>query len=659
MRRNNILVMADFAAGKKEILERYLFENLTGLVNGSKELFENKLLKWRKAYEAVPAEPTRMFPFQNASNLVIPVIGIHVDTLHARIMSGVFKTPPLFSVKAYGRWAADKHISDLKAGLEEYMNYCGVEPAELDLYRVYNEWYLETIKYGTSTVKIPWEEQMRDFLLPVSAGDIPEGGYTGWSDKDFKTDTIYEGPRPEKIPFDCFGIRPTAKTIAGADFKYHRRPLLKHELQERAFRKLYDKDVVKDILASPDRPGPNAVTKEQQQDTGIKTVSSYSSGEWDIYECYVQWRPDDDQWAPKLIVSYHLKTRKILRIMFDNFKDEWFVGARLGIRDDMYHGIGFAELLWYFQEEISEKHNGRNDNQTVANTRVWRVNTDSKLHQGYRIYPSAMLPADKDEIEPLAHGEISSTNMDEEKLSLELAERRSGVSPPQQGFGAGTMSGKRGTYSAMGTMSMLQEGNRRTDLTISDMRDAHTRLGRILLRQYHDFGKDSTFCKERYKMFGDMASIIEEAIEKTQTRQLSIPVYASTSSVNKEVEKQSDIMMTQIVNRHYQMVSQLLMQLNQPAIPPPVKEYSMQVIDASNYLMRTIMKNFGHDDVEKLIPDPLKKMLGGPNGGPGQQPQPGQAPIQGGGGGAQPPQQTPPPPQLPPPVAGPTGGDPV
>lgn len=643
MNGSNILVVAKLSVEKELAFKRHLKNRIMAIKDGMKELYEDKLVKWRGAYEARPRETTRMFPFQNASNLVIPIVAIHADTLHARVMSGIFKTNPLFVAKLYGQQG--REANQLKEAYQEFMQYVGVEPQELDLYRVYNEWILEAIKYGTSTIKTPWEKIMRDFMLPLSV-EAPLAGYSA-TEKDFLNETVYEGPRPEKIPFDSFGIPPASKTIEAADIKYHRKTLLRWELEERGFAGIYDKDKVQTVLAQADRHSPTEAQQQNEQQAGAKTVTSYGHEEYDIYECFIKWRYDQDKFAPRMIGSYHLKSDTLLRTVYDNFPEEWFVGARLSHRDDMYPGYGFAEILWYFQEEASLKHNGRNDNQTIANTRVWRVHPDSKLHQGYRVYPGAMLPADEKEIEPLAHGEISQTNIEEEKLTLELAERRSGVSPPQQGFGAGTMSGKRGVYSAMGTLSLLQEGNRRTDLTISDMRDSHTRLGRIVSLQYHLLGKDSQFHERRLKLFGESSERIKQALAFISDRKLALPVYAATASVNKEVEKQNDIMLKQISTQHYMMISQLLAQLQQPNVPPEVKKYALEVVDAANLLMKNIFKNFGHDDVDQLVPDPIKGLMAQPQGANNGQPQPPGQPQ-----GQNPPQ----PQQLPPMAPGAAGG---
>lgn len=601
-----------FSGEGEDKLKAHLKNRIMALEDGLRVLHEDKLPKWRKAYEAVPREAHREWPFPNASNVVVPIIAIHTDTLLARTMTAVVRTSPIWFSKMYGEHGEE--ADELRMAFEAAMQYVGIEPYELDLYRVYHEWFGEAIKYGTSVVKSPWEKETEDELIP--AGD-------GSGDYDFLRTTKYEGPRPEKLPFEDFLCPPAAKTLDAADIKIHRRRLLRHELEERRFRQVYTPSKVDQVLGHPDRTSPS-INQAMKEDTlGAQTSSSYGYEEYHVYECYLKWR-DAKGRAPRIIATYHKKTDVLLRAVFDTNPLSNFVAARLFYRDDMFYGYGFCETLWSFQEEISEIHNQRRDNQTVANTKVWRVDPDSKLHSGFRIFPSAMLPANKDEIEPLDHGSVSSLTIDEERLSLDLAERRSGVSPPQQGYGAGTQT-KKGVYSAAGTMALLQDGNRRTDLNISDFRYAHTILGRIISRQYAEYG----FGSARLKLFGKQADQIAEAFQAIKDGTLGIPIYSSNASINREVEKQNDIMLHQIMNQHYQMIAALIGQMQNPLVPQEVKDYSIKVIKASDTLMKIILKDFGHDEVERLVPEPAK-----PQPTP-QQPQlgPGGVPIPGGQGG--------------------------
>jgi hypothetical protein len=616
------LIPAKLSPEKETALKGYLKRRTSELKDNMKELYEEKIVKYRGAYEARPAQERRSFPWDGASNLVIPIIAIHTDTLNAQLMAAVFKTEPIILAKILGDFGPQSDV--FKEAYQEFMQYVAIEPHELDLYRVYGEAFPECIKYGTVTLKCPWEHKMRDFLIP--------GGDGSGSEKDFLAKTIYEGPRPEKLPFTSFYIPPMAKTLEDTDIKCHKQIMLQHQLEERKFTDIYDRTAVDTVLGHPDRTNPTEEQTEKEDTLGAKTTGSWGHKEWDIWECHLNWRYNDESFAPRMIVTYHPLSDTILRVVYDNFKMEWFVGARMAHRDDMYHGQGFAETIFPFQEGASETYNGYRDNQTIANTRIWRIDPDSKLNQGYSIYPSVKLPAIKDEIEAIAHGDVSNINLDELRLLLELAERRSGVSPPQQGMGAGAP-GKRGIYSAMGTLSLIQEGNSRKDLNVSDMRDSHVRLMRLVSYQYGTLGRDSKYQEERLKLFGKKASVIKEALDMVADGRMGLPCYSSTASINKEVEKQNDVMLTQIMTRHYQMIAQLIGAMSSVMTPPQVKQYFVEVIIASNLLMKKILRNFGHDEVDRLVPDPLKGGTNAPQQTPGAGAEP-NTQLAGGGGRA-------------------------
>jgi len=564
----------------------FLKDRIRALQSGLRQLHEEKLPNWRRAYEATPLEKVRSFPFQNASNLVVPVIAIHADTLLSRIMAAIFKTHPIWAVRTVGSFKGQGE--PLRDALEEALGYLAIEPDELDLYRVYHEWVSEIIKYGTSVVKSPWETLFETMLAPAGDGS---GRY------DAVQNVKYDGPRPEKLPFEDFFISPSAKTLESAEVKFHRRRMERWELEERRFRQVYDVAKVDAVLARPDRTSPGVVQQGKEADAGTKTISGYGYAEYDIWEGWCQYRINGR--LIRVIASYHLASDTLLRGWLNNYPGETFVAGRMFYRDDMFHGYGFCETLAQFQEEISQIHNQRRDRMTVANSAAWRVNPDSKLHEGYKIFPSAMVPAEKDEIEALQMGEPSEVSIDEERLSLDLAERRSGVSQPSQAAGAGSFN-KRGVYTAMGTLSIMQEGNNRTDLNVSDLRYAHTKVGRMIARQFAEFGNDTY----RFGYFGDMAERIVAALTALKERRMALPVMSSTASVNREVEKQNDLMLSGVMSRHYQTIAQFLQAASSQQLPPAMQDYMKQAIRASNNLMKLVMRHFGFDEPERSVPEP-------------------------------------------------------
>lgn len=606
-----------FSGDAEMSLKMHLRSRVQACKDATRQLFETKLVAWRRMYEGRPLESERNFPFRNASNLVVPLIGIHADTLQARIMAALWKTRPIYPVRLFGRYSDPGKVDDIRRAWEDYLQYNAIEPEELDLYSVEREWVGEICRYGTSTLKIPNMQRLEDQYVPAGDGTGP----------NFVRTVTYDGPCPQKLAFEDFLVPTNYRRLEDVDIKIHRCRLTKYELMDRRYRGVYDPAKVDQIIDRPDRTSPDFVAMQRETDAKLKT-SNLNYQEWDVYECWLNWRAPNQGYNPRIISWYHLGTNTLLRSIYDYYPDQPFVMGRLLYRDDSIYGYGLCDTLGALQEEVSQIHNQRRDNMTISNTRVWRVNPLSKLHEGYEVYPGAMLPAEKDEIEPLQHGEISQITIDEERLALELAEKRSGVSPPMQGSGAGTQ-GKRGIYTAAGTMSVLQEGNRRTDLNISDVRYSHLRLGRILSRQYALLGLD----ERKLGLFGEQTELIQKAANYVANGKLGLVVSTSNASVNREIEKQNSMMLAQVMDRHYQMVANLIQGTMSTMAPPQLRDYLAKVIKASDKLMEGILRDFDRDDADFLVPKPeIANANGAGPAGPQAQPNAGMVQQPGGGG---------------------------
>jgi hypothetical protein len=96
-------------------LDAYVEERLTYLKSQLRNLHETKVPEWRKGYRGTPKEPNKTFPWPNASNLVVQVIGSHVDTLRARVLGSIFYTPPLYIASLVGEWTEQEKGEDQRS----------------------------------------------------------------------------------------------------------------------------------------------------------------------------------------------------------------------------------------------------------------------------------------------------------------------------------------------------------------------------------------------------------------------------------------------------------------------------------------------------------------------------------------------------------------
>lgn len=589
------MVDVDFGKDVEDDIEHHIHEQIEYLERVHRDLHTSKIPKWRKLYLGVPAEATRNFPFPNAANTIVQVIGETVDTMTARVLGLVWATHPAWVFQNYAKASSDeeqKLFEVRRRVLEDFMDLVGYEPSELDLYRIEAQWFTDAAKLGTAFVK----NSLEDLTEAVVVGYEEAAG----KKKRIKGEeiSVMSGPRVTKLRHEDVLADPKAQTLEEADLVAVRRTLSKVQLEERAFRGFYN--VPESLLTQPDRSTPRETVRQELADSGISTPSyAEATAEWDVYECYLPWWHNGRKY--RLIYSYHHKTRTVLRKVF-NFlpnNDLAVKRAKLGYRTDGMYGHGYAELLEYYQEELSTTHNQRLDNATVANVRALRVSPRARaLDSNMELYPAALLIGEKDEVESVQVGDVYPSTFKNEEMTLQLVARRAGITPAVSGAGTGGMMKKPAQYSAQGTLAVMQENNSVVGHATSEFRHAHVMLGSSLAAI---FGKFGTGGKE--EMFGIESERLREALEEFKKQRMRIPIRAATGSLNKEVEKQTGMLMVGLMQRHYTATGQMMQAIANPIIPEPIRNYFIRVIQSADLLHKRILKDFGYEQPDQFVPE--------------------------------------------------------
>ena len=584
-------------------METYVYDQISALQDSWRPLVSEKITKWRRLYRGIPKDPVRNFPWKNASNVIIQLIGENVGILKARTLGTIWEIMPIWPTGLVGDWTREEHAGEQQEVIHEFMNLMGMEPTELDLYRIERAGCEEMYKFGTVVYKLPWITDTEAEVVGVVEGE---------NKVEFRDFVKYDGPRPEKLDLDNWAATPSASTLESADFKYHIVKLTKQKLEERFSKGIYklSEEDKTSFLAQPDRPGPSSSQQQREQDQGVTTTQGYNNAEWDIYECWFPFWHNGKKY--RFIWAFHHGLRLTLRSIFNFYpkNEEPWEMARFG-SDDGLLGFGLCEMLESYQEEVSTGHNQRVDNRTLANSSILRVDPDSKLDAIFAIYPNALIPAREGEIERFQLGSNYPSSVDEEQLTIALAKNLVGTNDPGMEMAGGGTVGKKGVYSSMGTFSVMQAGNRRVNINITDFRYTHLKLGRKFLNQYCEFG-----IGERLRRFGTRAKFLEMALANIRKGRLDLPIRAATASINKELEKQNDMLLTQVMQRHHMGISQILQAVSNPQLPPEVKQFLVGWIDSSSLIMARILRNFGHDDISRLLPE--RKLLEGQSAGQGQ-----------------------------------------
>lgn len=588
------LVDADLGKDANADVEHFVEQQLDWLMRAHRELHDAKIPKWRKLYLGTPSEATRNFPFPNAANTIVQVVGETVDTMTARVMGLIYATHPLWVFQSY---AKAKETDEIKAKeerrrvLEDFMEIAGYEPAELDLQRVEAQWFTDAAKLGTAFVKLSLEDQTEAVVVGYDEASKRIKG---------REESVYSGPRVSKLRHEDVMADPSAQTLDQAGFVSVRHKLYRADLEDRGHREIYSKKAVAKILSNPDRSTPRESERQELQDQGIATPAyPDATAEWDIYECYFPWWHNGRKY--RLIYSYHKKSKTVLRKVF-NFlpKNELAVKrAKLGYRTDGMYGHGYAEMLETYQEELSTTHNQRLDNATVANIKALRVSPRARtLDANMELYPSSILIGEKDEIEAISIGDVYPSTFKNEELTLGLVARRAGITPAVSGGGTGQMNKRPQVYSAQGTLAVMQENNSVVGFATSEFRHAHVILGSALTALYARFGTNG-----REQMFGLDAKRLEEALSEFEQERMRIPIRSSSGSLNKEIDKQTGMLVAGLMQRHYTAVGQLMQAIANPIVDAKIRTFFTRVVQASELLHKRILKDFGYEQPDIFVPE--------------------------------------------------------
>jgi len=582
----------------------YLCEKYRTATDGRSQQVEGDYDRWINNYEAKPSQTRRNFPFPNSSNLIIPLGMIHTDITEARILGFWYAVRPFFQVRHWppGQYAWTSAISQF---LDFKMNY---------VWRWYPQFRSilgRTLRGGTCTAKLTLQV---DEYISVTTGE----GSTSASTKYVQTQIQRPMMCLDPIPFRDFVPYPfRSNSLKDAKIKFHTLRLTKEDVEWRRDRSIWDRTACTALLK-----GPTVERKADQSqiETSAGTVPLQPETPFEVVEAELDYALTAGSPSRNSIrITFNPAQRLYLRGCFNtnprNLSD--FIDFRLFPRDDSYYGYSMMQRLEAFQEEASSIHNDRRNAQIVARAPGWKKKRYvDNPNVGNQWFPGKVWELD-DPANDLLTVEFSSNYNDlveEERQCLELAERVSGVSPPMQGFGSGVMSGRRGIYTAAGTLGLLQEGNRRVNVYLTHFRDPMDSVakGAFLRMQQHGIEPSDT----------DNYPELQEAITKV-TPESSDSVFfettASTGVSNREADRTSYLMMTQVLEKYYtsilqaaQATTQLIGQgaMQNPVASGLVKLY-IAILSGAHDVANHLLDSFDYGDKRTALPDASKILLEG------------------------------------------------
>jgi hypothetical protein len=579
-----------FSPDRIEDIHGYAKNRVQSLTRGLRGLREDKINKWRKVYNGSPREKTKSFPWQNASNVVIQLVGSYVDQLVAKIVMGSVAMEPLFTTELVGDFPKEERAEDQRVAIEEWLAYRTLEPSQINYLPKAVIWIRNMVRYGFGAIKLVPEKTIEQVVM---------------EDGTFREYTRHNGPVCYPIMFEDFLMPSTTVELERSPFVAQRSRLERFDLEAMRRDASYNRDQITEALKSATRQGPDRNQQQIENETGAKMdTGNPVVDQWDVYECHFPYQAGGKrfQLISTCIADETADNPKFIKDVFNWLPDNSlpYLGARLGSDGERAYGFGFCEMLKDYQEEVTAIHNRRGDASTLANTNLIRIDTGQQIDTQFSIFPNATIPGAKDSIEVIPLGRTANETIKDEGMTLQLAQDRAGVGPSSSGAGGGTVN-KKGSYSAMGTFATMQEGNTRANLNITEFRQSHYCFGRLTLLYDSHFGIDP----KDMKALGKQGQYLEKALGAVKDGRIILPIRAATGSVNKEIEKQNLMLLLNNWRAHVQMVSQIMQQVQNPMSPPEYKEYLLSTIIAGNTLMAKMCRDFNVPDPSSILPEPI------------------------------------------------------
>ena len=544
---------------QKKDLVAYLDPEIKRALRNVHAPLQQRYRKWNDLYYGV-VEARRA---DWMSNFPILMGATYVDAVTARLLNTSFAYKPTWTIKPL----RNSGWSRVAKQVENYIDY--KVHNEMKLYKTSRKTFFECTRLGTGAIFHPWMVKKEKVT-------------TKWLFWERATEfEVVNGMVTQGIPMRDFLFPAGWSELE--DLPWWGRRLRWVPMMLNKYKKYYDHvDDIKKIEVKED-----AATEEAARKAGEELGEEARILAWEIY---LWWDLKGNGDFRRYVVTYHDESMKIMRFELDTYP-EWPVKLlRYGPRDYGICGLGITEMVEPFDNALYALLNLLVDNFKVATMQCFKARKGVGIHAKTKIYPAKIFLLDNPETDLLPFQMGSPFQLDPRfpRLIQELAERRSGVSDYALGRESAIVGGR---ATATGTLALIQEGQRRFDLTIRDIREQYDALGMFNLRMTHE----RLPRRLPYMIMGENGQWVEMFLDvPSMPPFLALGLESSMShvAVNREVEKQDAIATFQLLGQYYQQVIQLLGLFSQT--PDPImKDVLQKIMVAASEKLRKVLEAYG------------------------------------------------------------------
>lgn len=580
---------------------------------------EESWTKFFEAYRAKPAEEYKMFPFPGAANIIVPIIAIDVESIYAQITATLFAADSVFTTRA-----KRPDMIQASAKFNEFLVWA--ETQELDLFNELCDWVLDILILGTSVLKTRYRREYKkvyEFREMQTRGGQEVGGSSGQQVMAY----LHDNPVVEHIPLWDFYIQAAAYSIETSPWCSQRVRLTWEQFDSRIRQGVYvnqDSYFTKALAHDPVHKVERARQRLDQ------VVPSYDNRlefmEFWVQDAYIH-GPHTDPCS--LVLTIHMPSSRTVRIDYNPWfnQEKPYEKAVFFRQSKRFYGIGLAEMLFPFQEEITTIHNQRLDRNTVFNAPFITAIKNANFRDDEAVWPGRIKLVDShDEIMLHHFGRDAAAHdtKDDENFSRQYATERSGASDYVTGGDAPSI----GYSTASVAAQMLREGKKKFDQVMRECRRCLSKTGMRVLELYQQFNQGGKAFYALGQKDGELVQKILEFPVDLIRMGLAVDVTATSAAYNKEVEIRTNMLVMKELMGYYQQIMQYMQIVLNPQVPPPLRAVAARAMQGLTILLNRIIDAYGIQDTDQLLVDMEATNGGGPPQAMGQPAvQPGGTPM--------------------------------
>jgi hypothetical protein len=534
-------------------------------------------------YGGVPAKKERNFPIEDAPNTEVVIGAIASDSIYAQGLDMIYAVSPLLMVEAVRKKTetATEHAKDLQDFVDWLVPVVGVKEA-------HDHAWLDDVQLGTGLYYVPWIEETRKTRLGGAGGSLRTAR-----------------PCVYPVPPEDFKV-PGGKGLQRIDLQTmpwfaHRFFYSKHEMNELEQEKQWD-------LPKQLTPAPQDSTTFRRLRLGKTDQNKKSPKEtlYEVWATYLLYDIDDDGYREDLLVFFDYTNKHLYLVGWNTYDVRPYEKMVYQKKPHLFWGLGVIEMLSTLEEEVTQIHNERNLNMLLANTRAFTGPPDAVQGHTLRIWSNRYIPTmDPNGVKPIQLADVYPSSSQAEAITMSLAERRVGVNEmstprPSQVLGSRTP--------GITAISMLQQVNRRFTPAFNSMREATAAAMRQCLYRIQErlLADDKDVEKWIEKaMGGEKAGrIIAILRDKDFDNQYLVKLTASSTTANRDVERQNMVVLVNLLSTYYQKALELVAVAANPQTPPAVQEVAQKIAAAATEVIERTLRTFDNiADPERFLVD--------------------------------------------------------